>query len=66
MSRRQQLTDKLVPATVTAARLTGAAVRGGLRLAVARSGKLPEKNPLPPGQLVNLRGSWRRLRRRHR
>ena len=56
MSRRQQLTDKLVPATVTAARLTGAAVRGGLRLAVARSGKLPEKNPLPPGQLVNLEG----------
>jgi len=52
----RQLTEKLVPATVTAARLTGAAVRGGLRLAVARSGKLPEKNPLPPGRLINLEG----------
>ena len=52
----RQLTDRLGPATVTAARLTGAAVRGGLRLAVARSGKLPEKNPLPPGRLVHLEG----------
>ena len=55
MSMRQ-LADKLGPATVTAARVTGAAARGALRLAVARSGKLPKKNPLPPGRLVNLEG----------
>ena len=52
----RQLTEKVGPATVTAARVTGAAVRGGLRLAVARSGKLPEKNPLPPGGLIHLEG----------
>ncbi len=48
----KDLTGKLAPA----ARLTGAAVRGGLRLAVARSGKLPEKNPLPPGRMIHLEG----------
>ena len=52
----RQLAGKLGPATVRSARLTGAAVRGGLRLAVARSGKLPEKNPLPPGRLIDLPG----------
>lgn len=52
----RQLAGRFGPATVTAARVTGAAVRGGLRLAVARSGKLPEKNPLPPGRLVHLEG----------
>jgi len=39
---------------VTAARATGAVFRGGLRLAVARSNHLPEKNPLPLGRLVHL------------
>lgn len=52
----RQIAGKLGPATVTAAKVTGAAVRGGMRLAVARSGKLPEKNPLPPGRLVTLEG----------
>ena len=52
----RHLAAKLGPATVTAAKVTGAAVRGGLRLAIARSGKLPEKNPLPPGRLVDLDG----------
>lgn len=52
----RQIAGRLGPATVTAAKVTGAAVRGGLRLAVARSGKLPEKNPLPPGRLVTLEG----------
>lgn len=52
----RQLAGKLGPATATGARLTGSAVRGGLRLAVARSGRLPEKNPLPPGSLVHLKG----------
>ena len=52
----RHLAAKLGPATVTAAKVTGAAVRGGLRLAVARSGKLPKKNPLPPGRLVSLDG----------
>ena len=52
----RQIAGRLGPATVTAAKVTGAAVRGGLRLAVARSGKLPEKNPLPPGRLVSLEG----------
>lgn len=52
----RQVAEKLGPATVTAARVTGAAVRGGMRLVVARSGKLPEKNPLPPGSLVHLEG----------
>ncbi len=51
-----QLNRTVRPATVTAARLTGAAVRGGLRLAVARSGKLPAKNPLPAGRMVHLEG----------
>jgi 3-oxoadipate enol-lactonase len=51
-----QLAARLGPAAVTAAKVTGAAVRGGLRLTVARSGKLPEKNPLPPGRLVSLAG----------
>jgi pimeloyl-ACP methyl ester carboxylesterase len=52
----RQLADKVGPATVIAARASGAALRGGLRLAVARSGKLPEKNPLPPGRLIDLPG----------
>jgi pimeloyl-ACP methyl ester carboxylesterase len=52
----RQVVGRLGPATATAARATGAAIRGGARLAVARSGKLPEKNPLPPGQLVHLDG----------
>lgn len=52
----RQVAEKLGPATVTAARVTGAVVRGGMRLVVARSGKLPEKNPLPPGGLVHLEG----------
>ena len=46
----------LGPPTVAAAKVTGAAVRGVLRLAVARSGRLPEKNPLPPGRMVHLDG----------
>lgn len=50
----RQIADRLGPATVTAARVTSAAVRGGLRLAVNRSGRLPKKNPLPPGRLVHL------------
>ena len=54
--KARQLAGKLGPTTVTAAKVTGAAVRGGLRLVVARSGKLPEKNPLPPGRLVSLDG----------
>ncbi len=54
--KARHLAAKLGPATVTAAKVTGAAVRGGLRLAVAGSGKLPEKNPLPPGRLVSLDG----------
>jgi pimeloyl-ACP methyl ester carboxylesterase len=52
----RQLGDRLGPATATAARLTGDAVRGGLRLAVARSGRLPEKNPLPAGRMIHLEG----------
>lgn len=46
----------VTPTLVTATRMAGAAVRGGMRLAVARSGKLPEKNPLPPGKLIHLEG----------
>jgi pimeloyl-ACP methyl ester carboxylesterase len=52
----RQLADKVGPATMIAARASGAALRGGMRLAVARSGKLPEKNPLPPGRLIDLPG----------
>ncbi len=52
----RQLAEKVGPATVLAARASSAALRGGLRLAVARSGRLPKKNPLPPGRLIHLEG----------
>lgn len=46
----------VVPVVASAARFTAEAMGGGLRLAVARSGKLPEKNPLPAGRLIHLEG----------
>ncbi len=39
-----------------ATRLTGSALRSGMRVAVRRSGKVPERSPLPPGIMISLEG----------
>ncbi|MDR7085313.1 pimeloyl-ACP methyl ester carboxylesterase [Aeromicrobium panaciterrae] len=50
------MTHTLGAAAGVATRLTGSAARSGMRVAVRRSGKVPDRSPLPPGTMINLEG----------